>query len=83
MKIKVIKIGNSKGVRIPKPFLEQCGIEDEIEINVENENIIIHSPVNTRENWSVQFQAMAENVDDNLFISDSLENDFDADDWDW
>ncbi|MFQ6610279.1 MAG: AbrB/MazE/SpoVT family DNA-binding domain-containing protein [Fidelibacterota bacterium] len=83
MKIKVIKIGNSKGVRIPKPFLEQCGIEDEIEINVENENIIIHSPVNTRENWSVQFQAMAENVDDTLFISDSLENDFDADDWDW
>lgn len=29
-----MKIGNSRGVRIPKPLLEQAGLEDEVELTV-------------------------------------------------
>jgi len=83
MKTKVIKIGNSKGIRIPKPILEQCGIKDEIEIIVENNKIIIDSPQETRDGWDAQFYKMAENDDDILFLSDSMDNEFDADEWEW
>jgi len=83
MKTKVIKIGNSRGVRLPKPFLAQCGIEDEIEINIENKKIIINSSSIPREGWDIHFQTMRENKDDTLFISDSLQNEFDKDDWEW
>ena len=34
MKAKLIRIGNSKGIRIPKPILEQTGISDEVEMEV-------------------------------------------------
>jgi antitoxin MazE len=34
MKTKVIKIGNSKGVRIPRHILEQSGLKNEVEIEV-------------------------------------------------
>jgi len=54
------------GVRIPKPILEQCGIEDEIEINVKDDTIIIHSPRIPREGWDHRFQAMNANQDSSL-----------------
>ena len=34
MRARVIKIGNSQGLRIPKPILEQTGIMDDVEIAV-------------------------------------------------
>ena len=32
---RVIKIGNSRGIRIPRAFLERAGINDEVEIKVD------------------------------------------------
>ena len=43
MKARVIKIGNSKGLRLPKPILEQTGIKDDVEIEVEKNQIIIRT----------------------------------------
>jgi antitoxin MazE len=36
IRVRIIKIGNSQGIRIPKPVLEQAGLEDEVEIEVQN-----------------------------------------------
>ena len=41
MKANIIRIGNSQGARIPKPFLEQCGLEGSVEMNVENSAVVI------------------------------------------
>jgi len=35
------KIGNSQGVRIPKPLLDQTGIKGDVEMEVEKSQIII------------------------------------------
>ena len=49
MRARVIKIGNSQGLRIPKPILEQTGIMGDVEIEVENNKIIIRPLKNSRE----------------------------------
>jgi antitoxin MazE len=41
MKIKVIKIGNSRGIRLPKVILHQIGITDEVDLEVERDRIIL------------------------------------------
>ena len=64
---KVVKIGNSRGVRIPRTMLEQAGLIDEIEMVVEGNSLIIQSARLSRQGWDAQFAAMAERGDDRLF----------------
>lgn len=48
MRARVVKIGNSRGIRIPKPLLEQTGIMDDVELEVEKNQIIIRPVTNPR-----------------------------------
>ena len=61
MRVSLIRIGNSRGIRIPKRILEQCRVVKELELVVENEEIrlrpIHHGP---REGWREAVQAMQE-----------------------
>jgi len=38
---EIIKIGNSKGIRIPKPLLEQIGLKDEVVLEARENQLII------------------------------------------
>ena len=42
MKTTLIAIGNSRGIRIPKPLIEQCGFHNESELDVRDKSIIFH-----------------------------------------
>lgn len=82
MKINVVAIGNSKGVRIPKAILEQCNIHTEVELEVKDGKIILEPSANQpRQGWDDQFTAMSANQDDRLLVDDAL--DIDSDDWEW
>jgi len=59
MKTTLISIGNSRGVRIPKPFIEQCGLSEEVEMDVQDGTILIHAPRQPRSGWSEAFEQMA------------------------
>jgi antitoxin MazE len=41
MKVELVRIGNSRGIRIPKPILEQCGFQDTLELRVENDRLVM------------------------------------------
>jgi antitoxin MazE len=82
MRGRVIKIGNSQGLRIPKPILEQTGIVDDVEIEVEKNQIIIHPVSNAREGWDKAFKMMREHGDDALLIDD-VSNSWDEEEWQW
>ncbi|MBI5324262.1 MAG: AbrB/MazE/SpoVT family DNA-binding domain-containing protein [Ignavibacteriae bacterium] len=85
MKTKVIKIGNSLGIRIPKPLLKQCEIESEVEIE-ESSRLLIIKPIRkkVRRGWDENFEQMTQNKDDTLIDTDTiLLNDFDKDEWEW
>ncbi|MCI5135850.1 MAG: AbrB/MazE/SpoVT family DNA-binding domain-containing protein [Candidatus Electrothrix sp. AW2] len=83
MRTRVIKIGNSQGLRIPKPILEQTGIMDDVEIEVEKNQIIIRPVKNAREGWDVAFKKMSEQGDDELLLFDNIANAWDEDEWQW
>ncbi|MFC1572506.1 AbrB/MazE/SpoVT family DNA-binding domain-containing protein [Candidatus Eisenbacteria bacterium] len=88
MKGKIVRIGNSQGVRIPKPLLEQTGLADEVEINVE-ENRIVISPAEPevsppRKGWAKAFKAMAAAGDDVLLDGERpLSTKWDEEEWEW
>ena len=66
MKTALIPIGNSRGVRIPKPFIEQCGLTEQVEMDVRNCMIRIHAPRQPRAGWADAFEQMAREGDDTL-----------------
>lgn len=52
VKTRLIRIGNSRGVRLAKPLLEQAGLEDEVEIRVESGAVVITAVVTPRAGWA-------------------------------
>ena len=86
MKIKIVKIGNSKGIRIPKVLLRQTGIDEEVNLEVKNNQLIL-KPIDrhARFGWSVAFAKMSEQGDDRLLDKESLasQSSFDNVEWDW
>jgi len=66
MRANIIKIGNSQGVSIPKLLLDQTGIKDDVELEVEKTQIIIRPISNPRAGWDNAFKTMAQNSDDAL-----------------
>ena len=84
MRARVIKIGNSKGLRIPKPILEQTGIMDDVEIEVEKNQIIIRPVKDVREGWDDAFKLMSQKGDDKLIIEDdNISHSWDEEEWQW
>ena len=85
MLTKIIQIGNSRGIRIPKSFIEQSGINNEVELELKDDRIIIKSLSNVRKNWDSAFKKMYENHDDILLDSNSLSNQssWNNEEWTW
>jgi antitoxin MazE len=84
MKTRIVRIGNSQGIRIPKPLLEQTGLQGEVEILVENNSLVIRPIRRPREGWAEAFQEMAQRGEDKLLDSDmpSLTS-WDEEEWEW
>jgi len=82
MRINVVSIGNSKGIRIPAILLKQCHIGKYVDLKIENKNIIL-KPIEdeARKGWNEKFLSMKKNNEDKLLINDSL--DLDLGDWEW
>jgi len=82
---KVVKIGNSRGIRIPKSIIDQSGIKNEVELEVKNNKIIIKPLSEVRRNWDLAFQKMSENNDDILLDQNLLINQssWDNEEWTW
>ena len=79
MRTALIKIGNSKGIRIPQEIIEKAGLTDSLNLTVENGSIVIKSVVKIREGWA---EAAAECGSDNsgrMEEWDCTVNDFDGD----
>ncbi|TAM55424.1 MAG: AbrB/MazE/SpoVT family DNA-binding domain-containing protein [Paraburkholderia sp.] len=71
MRTAIRRIGNSQGVLIPKPILAQLGLEDEVEMEVEDDVIILRRPQKkAREGWADASKAVAEAGDDALVMGE-------------
>jgi antitoxin MazE len=84
MKTRIINIGNSRGIRIPKPLIEQTGLTGEVEISVREKTLIIRAAGKPRTGWEDGFKRMAMQGDDHgLDVEPLLASHFDEDEWEW
>ncbi len=81
MRVNIVSIGNSKGVRIPKAILEQCNFNKEAEIEVQNDCLIIKPVRRVREGWDTAFKLMHERKEDALLINDAVDSEMSN--WEW
>lgn len=82
IKTRIVKVGNSQGIRIPKTLLEQSGIKTEVIIEVQGDALIIRNAQSLRENWDLAFQAMAAQGDDRLLDGLTV-TEWEEGEWDW
>jgi antitoxin MazE len=84
MKTRIVRIGNSQGIRIPKPLIEQAGLSGEVEISVQGDTLVIQSVKRPRAGWAAAFAEMARHGDDTLIdeVPPTLDR-WDEDEWEW
>jgi len=83
MKTELVRIGNSRGIRIPKPIIEQCDLGDTVEMRVEKNRLVIFSQRKPRQGWEEALQRASLTAEDESLIDSALDDDFDNQEWTW
>lgn len=82
MKTRLIRIGNSRGVRIPKPLIEQAGLGDDVELRVSDGAIVVARLRRPREAWAEAAAQLVARGDAGLLDPPSATR-FDDEEWSW
>jgi len=81
---RIIKIGNSQGIRIPKLLLDQIKLGKEVELEVQEGQIVIRPIQSPRHSWDERFAKMAQHGDDRLLDAEAVNlTGWDTDEWEW
>ncbi|MEX2092148.1 MAG: AbrB/MazE/SpoVT family DNA-binding domain-containing protein [Pirellulales bacterium] len=83
MRASIVRIGNSRGVRIPKPLLDQTGLNGEVDIRAEKDTLVIGPARRPREGWAAAFREMAQRGEDQLLDAAPSWTQWDQDEWEW
>jgi antitoxin MazE len=83
MKLELVRIGNSRGIRIPKALIEQCGFGSTVEAHLEEDRLVIAPERRARQGWKKAFAAASSSARDALPFEALPPNEFDAEDWTW
>ncbi len=86
MKTRIIRIGNSHGLRIPKLILEQVGLalDGEVEIKVRSDSLLVSRTAKPRAGWAAAFQKMTGNGDDALLQEEGfVKTKWEDEGWQW
>jgi antitoxin MazE len=82
LKARLIRIGNSRGVRLPKPVIEQAGLEEHVELQVRGRAVVISSRQRPRRGWAEAARRMRELREDRL-LDKPTPTRFDEKEWRW
>jgi antitoxin MazE len=74
METSIIKIGNSRGLRLSKTILEKYNIKEKVELILEKGQIILRPIEKPRKNWENEFKKMRLNEDDKLLMNDVFDD---------
>ena len=84
MTTRIARIGNSQGIRITKPLLEQTGLCGEVEICAQDDTLIVRPIRRPRAGWAVAFREIARRGHDAPVDEEaSSTSDWDEDEWEW
>ena len=82
MKARLVRIGNSRGIRLPKPLIEQAGLDDEVELCVHDGVIEISSSQSPRTGWAAAAKRLRQSEQDRL-LDPCTSTRFDEEEWQW
>jgi antitoxin MazE len=82
MRIRIIDIGNSRGIRLPKALIEEMGFTDEVELQRTAKGLIITPVKEARAGWAELFKLASGPVKEDKGWSDAG-NKFDKEEWTW
>ncbi len=84
VRTQLIRIGNSRGVRLPKAILEQAGLERDVDIEVRDGAVVIRAAGHPRAGWAEAFAEIAEHGDDFILDADAPAlTSWDEEEWEW
>jgi len=81
-KTRIVRIGNSRGIRLPKLLLDQAALPDEVELRAEPGRIVVSAASRARTGWGAKARAMHARGDDEL-LDGSTTTLFDLSEWQW
>ncbi len=82
MRANIVRIGNSRGLRIPKALLESCGIQNAVEISIVEGRLVLEPIQQAREGWLDAARMMSERGED-LLLDPTTATAFDEAEWEW
>jgi len=82
MKAKLVQIGNSRGIRLPKFLIDQVGLADEVDLEVREGQIVISASEPARSGWAAAARSMADRHED-APLDPYVSSHFDDREWKW
>ncbi len=82
MKSRIVQIGNSRGIRLPKVLLEESQLSDEVELEAEPGRIVIRKGTRPRAGWAAAARRMRQRGEDRLLDPMTVTR-FDEEEWKW
>ncbi len=82
MRTRLVRIGNSRGVRLPKTIIAQAGLKDEVELEVQDGAVIVARTASTRAGWADAARQMRQRDEDRL-LDPQTSTRFDEKEWQW
>lgn len=82
MKARLVRIGNSRGVRLPKAVIEQARLTDEVELEVRGATVVIAAAKRPREGWAEAARELHASGGDRL-LDPATPTAFEETEWQW
>jgi antitoxin MazE len=82
MRANLTRIGNSRGIRVPKPLLDPVGLGNTVQLRAGKGRLVIQPDHAPRQGWEQDFAAMAERGDGRA-LPGEITNAFDRNEWTW
>jgi antitoxin MazE len=79
---RIVKIGNSRGIRVPKILLDQAQLPDEVELHAEPGRLVVQATRRPRAGWAKAARAMRDRAHDGL-LDEPITTRFDREEWEW
>lgn len=81
-KTRIVRIGNSRGIRVPKILLEEAGLPEEVELRAEPGRLVVRAAARPRAGWASKARSMHRRGDD-APLDDTTPTVFEETEWRW
>ena len=79
---RIVRIGNSRGIRIPKTLLDEAELPEEVELRAEPGRLVVQAAHHPRSGWAKAAERMRVHGDDQL-LDEPTATRFDREEWEW